>query len=80
MTEWKGPNVIKPLSVNEYSEDIKGFDLASQEFLNITVGPNPASNDLNIEFSREITDNKSSSHGERCKWSTSDESKNRQGK
>lgn len=57
MTEWKGPNVIKPLSVNEYSEDIKGFDLASQEFLNITVGPNPASNDLNIEFSREITDN-----------------------
>lgn len=57
MTEWIGPREIKALKVNEYTEEIKGFDEANKEYLNIVVGPNPASNDLNIEFSKEIAGN-----------------------
>ena len=57
MTEWKGPKEIKALNVNEYIEEIKGVNPLSKDYLNIVVGPNPASNELNIEFSKEIAGN-----------------------
>ncbi|MEE9439777.1 MAG: T9SS type A sorting domain-containing protein [Saprospiraceae bacterium] len=57
MTEWKGPKNIQALEVNEYFEDIKGFDQESEAFVQIKVGPNPASTDLNIDFSKELQGN-----------------------
>ena len=54
MTEWKGPKNIKALRVNEYIEDIKGFSEDNEAFVQVKVGPNPASTDLNIDFNKEI--------------------------
>jgi hypothetical protein len=57
MTEWKGPRKIEALVVNEYIEDVQGFSDNNEAFIQIKVGPNPASSDLNIDFSRELEGN-----------------------
>lgn len=57
MTEWKAPKKIVALEVNEYFEEINGFDGENGTFVNVKVGPNPASTDLNIDFSQELEGN-----------------------
>jgi len=57
MTEWKGPRKIEALLLNEYHEEIQGFDADNTGFVQIKVGPNPASTDLNIDFSSELDGN-----------------------
>jgi len=54
MSEWKGPKKIEPLAINEYYEDIHGFNENSEAFVTVNVGPNPASTDLNIDFNKEL--------------------------
>ena len=58
MTEWKGPKNIKALAVNEYHEEVLGYSANSDVFVQVNVGPNPASTDLNIEFNKELSGNK----------------------
>jgi hypothetical protein len=53
ITEWEGPNFVNPLDVNRYVDFRFNEDL-TENLPSISIGPNPASHFLKLEFSQEV--------------------------
>ena len=53
ITEWEGPNYVNPLEVNRYV-DFRFNEEELEKLPSISIGPNPASHFLKLEFSQEV--------------------------